>query len=367
MKHLVCVKDFEDYAHQVLPRDTLDYYRSGAGREETLKSNRTSFSKYKIRPRCLRDVSRRDLSSIILGQTVSMPIGISPSAMQRMAHPEGECANVRAAEAMGTVYTLSTIATSSIEEVAKAAPGAIKWFQLYIYRDRSITKKLIKRAENAGFKALVLTVDTPMFGLRVADMKNEFKLPPHLRLANFQGDHSITVNGKGTNTGSALNNLGDLFDPSLTWDDIKWLKSITHLPLVLKGILTAEDAFLAANAGVAGILVSNHGARQVDGWPASIEALSEVVNAVGDRVEIFMDGGITDGTDVFKALALGAKMVFIGRPALWGLACGGEEGVKQILSILRTEFEYAMAISGCPSVRNIERSMVVHESHYSKL
>ncbi|KAL1490435.1 hypothetical protein ABEB36_013130 [Hypothenemus hampei] len=320
MKHFVCVKDFEDYAYQILPRDTLDYYRGGAGREETLKSNRTSFSKYKIRPRCLRDVSRRDLSSIVLGQTVSVPIGISPSSMQRMAHPEGECAN-----------------------------------------------KLIKRAENAGFKALVLTVDSPMVGLRVADIKNGFKLPSHLRLANFQGDHSTTVSGKGTNTGSALNNLGDLYDPSLTWDDIKWLKSITHLPLVLKGILTAEDALLAANSGVAGILVSNHGGRQVDGWPASIEALSEVVNAVGDRVEIFMDGGITDGTDVFKALALGAKMVFIGRPALWGLACGGEEGVKQILSILRTEFEYAMAISGCPSVRNIERSMVVHESHYSKL
>ncbi|CAG9767625.1 unnamed protein product [Ceutorhynchus assimilis] len=367
MDNLICVKDFEVQAHKLLPRNTLDYYRSGAGRQETLKNNRSAFSKYKIRPRCLRNVAKRDLSVTILGEKISMPIGISPSAMQRMAHPEGECANVRAAQSMGTIYTLSTISTSSIEEVAEAGPDALKWFQLYIYKNREITKSLIRRAENAGFKALVLTVDTPMFGLRLADMRNKFSLPSHLTLANFQGQYSDTLNKKGKNTGSALNNLGDLLDASLDWADIHWLKSYTRLPIVLKGVLTAEDALLAADAGVAGILVSNHGARQVDGWPASIEALPEIIEAVGKRIEVYMDGGVSDGTDVFKALAMGAKMVFIGRPALWGLTCGGEDGVRKILTILRTEFEYALAISGCSEVADIRRSMIVHESYYSKL
>ncbi|XP_066260714.1 2-Hydroxyacid oxidase 1 [Euwallacea similis] len=367
MDELVCVKDFEDLAYKLLPRNTLDYYRSGAGRQETLANNRNAFSKYKIRPRCLRNVAKRDVSTTILGEKISMPVGISPTAMQRMAHPEGECANARAAEYMGTIYTLSTIATSSIEEVAAAAPRAIKWFQLYIYNDRNVTVNLVRRAEAAGFKALVLTVDTPFFGLRLADMRNRFKLPPYLRLANFEGQNSIQVNIKGENTESALNNLGNLFDASVEWDDIEWLKSITYLPIILKGILTAEDALRAVDVGAAGILVSNHGARQVDGWPASIEALPEIVDTVGDILEIYMDGGITDGTDVFKALALGAKMVFMGRPALWGLTCGGEDGVKKILSILKTDFEYAMAISGCANVNEINRSMVVHESYYSKL
>lgn len=367
MNDLVCVRDFEEHAYKVLPRNALDYYRSGAGRQETLENNRTAFSKYKIRPRCLRNVAKRDISTTVLGEKVAIPVGISPTAMQRMAHPEGECANVRAAQAMGTIYTLSTIATSSIEEVAEAAPQAIKWFQLYIYNDREVTKSLVKRAENAGFKALVLTVDTPMFGLRLADMKNKFNLPPHLKLANFEGSYAEQTNVKGRNTGSALNNLGDLFDASLEWKDIAWLKTITKLPIVLKGILTADDAILAAEVGAAGILVSNHGARQVDGWPASIEALPEIVKAVGNKLEIYMDGGVTDGTDVFKALALGARMVFIGRPALWGLACGGEEGVKKILTILKTEFEYALAISGFSSVRDLKPSQVVHESFYSRL
>ncbi|KAH1013296.1 hypothetical protein HUJ04_002304 [Dendroctonus ponderosae] len=367
MRDLVCVKDFEEFAYKVLPRNTLDYYRSGAGRQETLDNNRRAFSKYKIRPRCLRDVSTRSVSTTALGAKLLMPVGISPSAMQRMAHPEGECANARAAESMGTIFILSTIATSSIEEVAQAAPKCIKWFQLYIYNDREVTINLVKRAEKAGFKALVLTVDTPMFGLRTADLRNKFKLPPHLKLANFEGENSAAVSLRGRKTGSALNNLGELFDASLQWKDIEWLKTITHLPIVLKGILTSEDAVLAADHGVAGVLVSNHGARQVDGWPASIEALPEIAKAVGHRLEVYMDGGISDGTDVFKALALGARMVFIGRPALWGLACGGEEGTRKILNILKTEFEYALAISGCASLEDVRQCMVVHESYYAKL
>ncbi|RZB41002.1 hydroxyacid oxidase 1 [Asbolus verrucosus] len=352
---LVCVKDFEKHAFAVLPRNALDYYRSGAGAEETLVHNRKAFSKFKIRPRCLRNVAKRDLSTTILGEKVEIPIGISPTAMQRMAHPEGECANARAAQAMGTIFTLSTIATSSIEEVAQAAPYGTKWFQLYIYNDRQ-----------AGFKALVLTIDTPMFGLRLADIRNKFVLPPHLRFANFSGDKATGINT--TEKGSGLNNyVNRLFDQSLEWKDIRWLQSITKLPIILKGILTAEDALIGADLGVAGILVSNHGARQVDGTPASIEALPEIVKAVGDRVEIYLDGGVTDGTDVFKALALGAKMVFLGRPALWGLAHSGEEGVKKILTILKTELDYALAITGCASIKDIGSTMVVHEAYYSRL
>ncbi|XP_044267492.1 hydroxyacid oxidase 1 [Tribolium madens] len=363
---IVCVKDFEKHAFNVLPRNALDYYRSGAGAEETLAHNRKAYSKYKIRPRCLRNVAKRDLSTTVLGEKVQIPIGISPTAMQRMAHPEGECANARAAQAMGTIFTLSTIATSSIEEVAQAAPYCTKWFQLYIYNDRNVTRRLVERAEKAGFKALVLTVDTPMFGLRLADIRNKFVLPPHLKFANFAGDKATGINQ--TESGSGLNNyVNRLFDQSLEWKDIKWLQSFTKLPIVVKGVLTAEDALIAADLGVQGILVSNHGARQVDGTPASIEALPEIVRAVGDRVEVYMDGGITDGTNVFKALALGARMVFFGRPALWGLAHSGEEGVKKILNILKTELDYAMAITGCATVRDIDHRMVVHESYYNKL
>ncbi|KAK9702101.1 FMN-dependent dehydrogenase [Popillia japonica] len=389
MRELVCVKDFEKYAASVLSKNALDYYKSGAGQETTLHNNRNAFSKLRIKPRFLTDVSKRDLSTTILGRKISMPIGISPTAMQRMAHPEGECANARAAATHGTVFILSTIATSSIEQIAEAAPNGLNWFQLYIYVDREVTRNLVRRAEKAGFKALVLTIDTPFFGLRLADVRNQFSLPPHLRFANFVGEKSTKINekveGSGLNKyveklfdpsltwsdvkeGSGLNKYVEkLFDPSLTWSDVKWLQTITSLPIIIKGVLTKEDAEIAASLGVQGILVSNHGARQVDGVPASIEALPEIVNAVGDRVEVYLDGGVTDGTDVLKALALGAKMVFIGRPALWGLAYGGEEGVKKILSILKKEFDFALALTGCRNPQDITKSMVVHESYYSKL
>ncbi|XP_022911547.1 2-Hydroxyacid oxidase 1 [Onthophagus taurus] len=366
MDNLVCVSDFESQASKILSRNALDYYKSGAGQQTTLQNNKTAFTKLRIRPRFLTNVSNRDLSTTILGEKISIPIGISPTAMQRMAHPGGECSNAKAAESFNTIFTLSTIATSSIEEIAEAAPHGLKWFQLYIYIDRNVTLNLIRRAEKAGFKAIALTVDTPMFGLRLADVRNKFTLPPHLKFANFEGEKSTKINT--TQDGSGLNNYVEkLFDTSLTWDDVKWLKSVTNLPVVIKGILTAEDAKIAVDIGVEGIWVSNHGARQVDGVPASIEALPEIVKAVEGKVEVYLDGGVTDGTDVFKALALGAKMVFIGRPTLWGLACNGEEGVKKILEILRKEFDFALALTGCSSVVDIKKEMVVHESYYAKI
>lgn len=366
MARLVCVEDYEKYALQNLPPHVRDYYKSGAGAEHSLIWNREAFRKFRIRPRFLRDVSKRDTSTTVLGQRVSMPLGVAPTAMQRMAHPDGECANARAAQAAGTVFILSTISTSSIEEVAEAAPKGVKWFQLYVYKDRNVTLDLVQRAERAGFKALVLTVDAPMFGDRRADLRNKFALPGHLRFANFEGNLAQRINS--AKTGSGLNEyVTDLFDASVGWEDVKALKSATKLPIILKGILTAEDAILAVKSGASGIIVSNHGARQIDSIPATIEVLPEIVDAVGDKLEVYMDGGVTQGIDVFKALALGARMVFFGRPMLWGLCYGGEEGARTILELMRKEIDQAFALTGCTSVKDITRDMVKHESYYSRL
>ncbi|XP_043255327.1 peroxisomal (S)-2-hydroxy-acid oxidase GLO5 [Colletes gigas] len=366
MAQFVCIEDYQKHALNHLTPSVRDYYNSGAGEEYSLRLNTEAFKKYRIRPRFLRDVSKRDLSTTILGEKISMPLGVAPSAMQRMAHPDGECGNARAAEAAGTIYTLSTISTSSIEEVAEAAPKGIKWFQLYIYVDRNVTLNLIKRAERAGFKALVVTIDAPLFGDRRADVRNKFTLPNHLRLGNFVGEMSNRVNT--TESGSGLNEyVASLFDASLSWEDIKWVKSNTKLPIVLKGILTPEDALLAIESGVQAIIVSNHGARQVDSIPASIEALPEIVKAVNDKVEVYMDGGVRQGIDVFKALALGAKMVFVGRPMLWGLAYSGTEGAKHILELFRKEIDLTFALTGCRLVKDVNRDMVKHESYYSHL
>lgn len=367
MEKYVSIKDLEDAALSILPKPARDYYKSGATDEQTLMENKLAFQRLRIRPKSLVGVSQCNLCTNALGFKVSMPVGISPTAMQRMAHPEGELANARAAQEAGTIFTLSTIATSSIEEVAKAAPEATKWFQLYIYTDREVTRNLVLRAERAGFKAIALTVDTPLFGIRRADVRNKFTLPPHLRLANFVGHLSTKI--QNTDSGSGLNNyVENLFDRSLTWEDVKWLKSITSLPIIAKGILRGDDAVKAIEAGCSAILVSNHGARQLDGVPATIEALPEIVDAVKNyNIEVYLDGGVSTGTDVFKALALGAKMVFVGRPALWGLTVGGQEGVQRMLNIFRTELEYTLQIAGTPTIADITRDMVRHESTYSKL
>ncbi|KOX77088.1 Peroxisomal (S)-2-hydroxy-acid oxidase GLO5 [Melipona quadrifasciata] len=262
----------------------------------------------------------------------------SPPAITGLLNGSVGFCRSSAAQGAGTIYVLSTISTSSIEEVAEAAPNAIKWFQLYIYKDRNVTLNLVSRAERAGFKALVLTVDAPLFGDRRLDIKNKFSLPSHLRLGNFEGELSTKINN--AESGSGLNEyVMSLFDASVTWNDIKWLKSITKLPLVLKGILTPQDALLAIEYGAAAIVVSNHGARQIDTIPATIEALSEITKAVNGRIEIYMDGGVRQGVDVLKALALGAKMVFVGRPMLWG----------------------------CATVDDAARDMIQHESYYSHL
>jgi (S)-2-hydroxy-acid oxidase len=266
--NLVSLSEFEREAHKVLPKNALDYYKSGAGDEYSLRLNRTAFEKIRIRPRCLIDVSNRTSECEVFGVKYSAPIGISPTAMQKMAHPEGENAVAKAAKNQEIGYTLSTIATSSIEEVGQSAPDYSKWFQLYIYKDRGVTERLVRRAEENGFTAIVLTVDAPIFGLRRADLKNHFSLPPHLTMANFTGELATGVKGKG---GSGINQyVASLFDASLNWQDVEWLLSFTKLPVLVKGILTKEDAELAVEAGVHGIIVSNHGARQIDSVPATV-------------------------------------------------------------------------------------------------
>ncbi|XP_006813604.1 2-Hydroxyacid oxidase 1-like [Saccoglossus kowalevskii] len=360
---MVCVDDFERFAQKHLARNVFDYYRSGANLEETLKDNREAFKRYKIRPRVLRDVSHRNLSTTILGEKIDFPICIAPTAMQKMAHPDGEIATAKAAAKMKTLMCLSSWATCSFEEVAEADPNGLKWFQLYIYKDREATAQLVRRAEKAGYKAIALTVDTPILGRRYADVRNKFQLPPHLSLANFDNEDKHATGVKSTNDSGLAAYVASLIDPSLNWEHVEWLKSITKLPIVVKGILTAEDALEALNHGIAGILVSNHGARQLDGVPATIDVLSEVVQAVNGQVEVYLDGGVRTGTDVLKAIALGAKCVFLGRPALWGLAYNGKEGVQQVLQIIKDEFSLAMALSGCCTVSDIKPSLVSRHSY----
>lgn len=318
---MVCLRDFETFAVRLLPKMALDYYRSGADEEITLTENRQAFNRYFVIPRMLRDVSKVDISSSILGRRIAFPVCIAPTAMQRMAHPDGEVASAKGAKSAGIGFTLSTIATSSIEEIASGVGASLRFFQLYIYKDRNITVQLIRRAETGGFSAVFLTVDTPFFGKRRSDNRNRFKLPPHLRMANFD---KIDFKGSGVNqskTESGLNEYAaSLFETSITWKDVEWLKTITKLPVVLKGILSREDALMAVECGVAGICVSNHGGRQLDSVPATIDCLRDIVSAVDGRVEVYLDGGVRTGTDVLKAIALGAKTVFVGRPVLYALA-----------------------------------------------
>jgi 4-hydroxymandelate oxidase len=284
---------------------------------------------------------------------VSLPVLAAPTALHRMANPEGEVATARACAAAGTIMTLSTLASSTIEDVAAAGRSSPRWYQLYVMEDRDLTAELVKRAHGAGYSALVLTVDLPVLGVRDRDERNAFSLPEGVEFANLAAKRAESEEG------SALFEYV-LFqhDRSLSWDDLAWIRSLAPMPLVLKGIVTAEDARLAVEAGVDGIVVSNHGGRQLDGAIPTIEALPEVVEAVDGRLEVFLDSGVRRGVDVVKALALGARAVLVGRPLLWGLAVDGEAGVRQVLDILRLEFEVAMALCGCRTVSDLGPELV---------
>ncbi|KAK4591431.1 hypothetical protein RGQ29_021580 [Quercus rubra] len=348
----VNVNEFQELAREALPKMYYDFYAGGAEDQYTLKENVEAFHRIMIRPRILVDVSRVDMSTTVLGYKISAPILIAPTALHKLAHPEGEITTARAAAASKTIMVLSFTSSCTVEEVASSC-NAIRFFQLYVYKQREIAAMLVQRAERNGYKALVVTVDSPRFGRREADIKNKMVAP---RLKNLEGLLSIEADSdNGSNLEAYANKT---MDASLCWKDIEWLKSITNLPILIKGVLTGEDAIKAAEVGVAGIMVSNHGARQLDYTDATINVLEEVVRAVRGRVPVFLDGGVRRGTDIFKALALGAQAVLIGRPVIFGLAAKGEHGVRQVIQMLKDELEITMALAGCRSVKDITRRHV---------
>ncbi|MFQ5679342.1 MAG: alpha-hydroxy acid oxidase [Gemmatimonadota bacterium] len=378
---LLNLYDFERAARERLPAMAYDYYASGAMDELTLRENHAAYDRLRLRYRVLRNVSQRDLSTVVLGHRLALPVLVAPTAFQKLADPDGEAATARAAAAAGTVMMLSTISTTAMEEVAA---GGNVWFQLYVYRDRGVTEALVRRAEAAGCRAIVLTADAPLLGRRERDVRNRFRLPEGLRVENLLPAGLEDISEDELDSGLAAY-VAEAFDPSLCWRDVEWLCGVTRLPVLVKGVVHPEDARLAAEHGAAGVVVSNHGGRQLDTAPPTIEVLPEVAEAVADlrssghsgaggarggrasasgraadpgagtggRFAVLVDGGVRRGTDVVKAIALGADAVAVGRPALWGLAVGGEAGVRRVLEILREEVDLALALCGCSSLEEV--------------
>ncbi|HEY0754471.1 MAG TPA: alpha-hydroxy acid oxidase [Ktedonobacteraceae bacterium] len=335
------VFDYEILAEERMNPVYWDYFAGGSDDEITVRTNQSDFGRIRLRPRVLVNASKCDTRTSVLGAPISMPILVSPSAFHGMAHQEGECATARGVGAAGTLMIAATDSSRSLEEIAQVASGP-RWFQLYLYPTREIAAGLVQRAEAAGFQAVVLTVDMPALGNRERDRRNRMTIPPPpLVRANFAG---IEIEGHA-------------WSP-LTWDDVAWLRSITSLPIVLKGILAVEDALLALEYGASAIIVSNHGGRQLDGCVTGIEVLQEIVEAVAGRCEIYIDGGFRRGTDILKALALGARAVLVARPILWGLAVDGARGVQSILEMLHSELERAMILTGCSTLASINRSLL---------
>jgi 4-hydroxymandelate oxidase len=339
------IAEFEAVARQRLEPAHYDYYAGGAQDEITLAENETAFRKLRLLPRVLRGSDKRDLSVELLGSRASMPILIAPTAFHRLAHADGELATARAAALAGTIMIVSMASTTAIEDVAAAArevaPDPALWFQLYLQPDLEFTEAIVRRAESAGVQAFVVTVDSPVLGRRERDDRNDFHdLPSGLVVENLRNI------GENRSDGNASHVRDIVMSAGLNWEHIAWLRSKTKLPVLIKGVLHAEDARLAVHHGVAGIIVSNHGGRQLDTVPATIDVLPEIAAAVGGAMPVLLDGGIRRGTDVVKALALGADAVGVGRPIVWGLAAGGREGVSQVLELLREDFDQALAQCG---------------------
>jgi isopentenyl diphosphate isomerase/L-lactate dehydrogenase-like FMN-dependent dehydrogenase len=352
---LLTIADVHTAAIEKLARGVADFLDGGADEERTLRENESAFDGLRLLPRVLRDVSQIELSTDVLGSTAALPILLGPAGAHRMFHPDGEVACAKAAAALGTGIVVSTGASTSLEEVARIGP-ALRWFQVYCYRDRSVTKSLLERAHHSGYKAICLTVDVPRHGRRLRNLRNGFVVPATVPRANFEGAHRESSGKRG----DLADFVRETYDASLSWSDLAWFASVSGLPIVLKGVLSAEDAVLAAEAGVAAIVVSNHGGRQLDGVPATIDALPRIRAAVGGRLELYLDGGVRRGTDVIKALALGANAVFVVRPYLWGLAVAGEAGVRHVVELLREELELAMSLVGAKSPAELSSSSVSH-------
>ncbi|MGQ0539669.1 MAG: alpha-hydroxy acid oxidase [Gemmatimonadaceae bacterium] len=348
--------DYERAAAERVAEPALGFLGGGADDEITLRANREAFAGLLLRYRTMIDVSARDLSTTVLGTRIEFPVLIAPTAMQRLANAEGELASARAAARLGTIMIVSTTATVGLADVRAAAAGAM-WFQCYIYRDRGVTQTLIERARAAGYAAIVLTVDAPLLGRRERDLRGRFHLPENLRIPNaaLMGEAELP---ELPGDSALQQHLSRTHDSALTERDVTWLRDVSGLPVIVKGIVRGDDARRAVQHGASGIIVSNHGGRQLDTAIPSIRALPEVVAAVGDEAEVYVDGGVRRGTDVIKALALGARATLVGRPVLWGLAVDGEEGVVRALSLLRDEVDLAMALCGCRHVSEIARDLI---------
>ena len=349
---LLSIPDYEARAKETIPKSLFDHQFGAYGAHDwvTMTNNLAALAAIKLRPRVLRDVSHRSLSTEVLGQRISFPVMLAPAGTHQRAHPEGELASARAAGSVGTILALSTASSYSIEEVAEVATGPL-WFQLYYFPDRALNENLVRRAEEAGYTTLVLTVDNAAGQTREREYRYAYTLELERRMANLVGIELPNV--------PTADNFANSMDPGLNWSNVDWLRSITSLPLVVKGIQTAEDARLCLEHGVDGIIVSNHGGHCLEGSSGTIEMLPEVVDAAGDKLEVFVDGGIRRGTDVLKSLALGAKAVFIGRAMFWGLSVDGEAGVRHVLEILREELDVTMGLCGVTDVNNVEKSVVL--------
>ena len=351
MDDILDIKEFEQYAQNKLPKNITAFFSSGAGDEITLRENVSAFDRIKLLPRVLKNVEERSLSTTVLNQSVDFPLLIAPMAFQRLAHPEGELAVAKAAQEHNVIMAVSTLSTYSFKEIKEnASINNSLWFQLYIYKDREITKNLVQLAEAAGYRGIVLTVDAPIYGKRIKELHHPIILPSTFEIKNLQ---DAGLNLKNVPLTKLMGYLASLLDPSITWDDVSWLRSITSLPIILKGIMNPKDVQIAIEHNIEALILSNHGGRQLDTTLSSIEVLKLVKDSSEGKLEIILDGGIRKGIDILKALALGAKAVMVGRPILWGLAMGGEEGVKRVLTILKSELDLAMTLCGYTSINQI--------------
>jgi isopentenyl diphosphate isomerase/L-lactate dehydrogenase-like FMN-dependent dehydrogenase len=350
----VTVNDFVASAEAKLPQASFDYVTTGSEDEVTLHDNVEAFRRIRVLPPLLHGVNKADLSTTVLGQKVSMPILLAPVAALRMLHPQGVLASARAAARAGTICAASSSALNSVEEIAAAGNGP-KWFQVYVPRERTVARKLVSRAEAAGFQAIVVTVD--LGERKDADLRNQFTVPKEMLLKHLRDIGFSNLSEQNSHDELSKFNAA-AWEVSLNVDFFKWLRGATKLPILIKGVLSPDAARQAIDLGLDGIVVSNHGGRRLDGMPASIDVLGEVAEAVNGKIEILLDGGIRRGGDVMKALALGAKAVLIGRPQAWALAAGGEAGVTRVLEILRDELTNAMVASGCATVQDIKPSLL---------
>jgi 4-hydroxymandelate oxidase len=344
----VDLAELERGARERLEPGAYDYFAGGTDDELTMAANPAAWRRLRLRPHVLRDVGEVSTATTVLGAPVSLPVLVAPVAYQRLAHPDGELASAAGAAGAATLMVLSTNATVSLEEVAAVAPEAPRWFQLYVYRDRRVAADLVRRAAAAGYRAVVLTADLPVPVNRLRDLRNRFHLPPWTELANLTAPAARVD----------VVNIARHFDPSLTLEAIGWLRGLAELPVVVKGVLRGDDAAACVESGASGMVVSNHGGRALDGSVTTAEALPEVVEAVGGRAEVYVDGGVRRGTDVVKALALGARAVLVGRPVVWGLASGGAGGVRAVLGGYREELERSLALCGTPTLADVTPDLV---------